>query len=55
MANQFTAVIERDGEWFIAHAPEIPGAHGQGKTKEADRQHQWPSSGQSMERPPFLR
>ena len=34
MANQFTAVIERDGEWFIAYAPEIPGANGQGKTKE---------------------
>ena len=34
MANQFTAVIERDGEWFIAYAPEIPGANGQGNTKE---------------------
>jgi predicted RNase H-like HicB family nuclease len=34
MANQFTAVIERDGEWFLAYAPEIPGANGQGKTKE---------------------
>lgn len=34
MANQFTAVVERDGEWFIAYAPEVPGANGQGKTKE---------------------
>lgn len=35
MANEFTAVIERDGEWFIAYCPEVPGANGQGKTKEA--------------------
>jgi predicted RNase H-like HicB family nuclease len=34
MANQFTAVIERDGEWFIAYSPEIPGANGQGKSKQ---------------------
>jgi len=33
MHNEFTAVIERDGEWFIAYSPEIPGANGQGKTK----------------------
>jgi len=34
MTNEFTAVIERDGEWFIAYSPEIPGANGQGRTKE---------------------
>ena len=34
MTNEFTAVIERDGEWFIAFCPEVPGANGQGKTKE---------------------
>ena len=33
----FTAVIERDGEWFIAFCPEIPEANGQGKTKEEAR------------------
>jgi len=33
MHNEFTAVIERDGEWFIAYCPEIPGANGQGLTK----------------------
>lgn len=38
MANEFTAVIERDGEWYIAYCPEIPGANGQGKTKEEARQ-----------------
>ena len=34
MQNEFTAIIERDGEWFIAYCPEIPGANGQGKTKD---------------------
>ena len=33
MHNEFTAIIERDEEWFIAYCPEIPGANGQGKTK----------------------
>ncbi|HLC28122.1 MAG TPA: type II toxin-antitoxin system HicB family antitoxin [Dehalococcoidia bacterium] len=31
------AVIERDGKWFIASCPEIPGANGQGRTKEEAR------------------
>ena len=26
MPNEFTAVVERDGEWFIAFCHEIPGA-----------------------------
>lgn len=34
MRNEFTAIIERDGDWFVAYCPEIPGANGQGKTKE---------------------
>jgi predicted RNase H-like HicB family nuclease len=34
MRNEFTAVIEQDGEWFIAYCPEIPGANGQGRTKD---------------------
>lgn len=34
MRNEFTAVVERDDEWFVAYCPEIPGANGQGKTKE---------------------
>jgi predicted RNase H-like HicB family nuclease len=34
MHNEFTAVIERDGEWYIAYSPEVPGANGQGQTKE---------------------
>lgn len=34
MRNEFTAVVECDGDWFIAYCPEIPGANGQGRTKE---------------------
>jgi predicted RNase H-like HicB family nuclease len=37
MANEFTAVFERDGEWYIAYCPEIPGANGQGTTKDEAR------------------
>jgi predicted RNase H-like HicB family nuclease len=33
MRNEFTAIVERDEEWFIAYCPEVPGANGQGKTK----------------------
>ena len=38
MPNEFTAIIEQDGPWFIAYSPEIPGANGQGKTKEEARE-----------------
>jgi predicted RNase H-like HicB family nuclease len=34
MASEFTAVVERDDDWFVAYSPEVPGANGQGKTKE---------------------
>lgn len=34
MANEFTAVVEQEGEWFIAYCPEVPGANGQGKSKD---------------------
>jgi predicted RNase H-like HicB family nuclease len=37
MHNEFTAVFERDGDWVIAYCPEIPGANGQGRTKEEAR------------------
>lgn len=39
MHNEFTAIIEQDGEWFIAYCPEIPGANGQGKTREECREN----------------
>ncbi len=38
MRNEFTAVIERDGDWFVAWSPEIPGANGQGRTVDECRE-----------------
>ena len=35
MRNEFTAIVEHDGAWYIARCPEIPGANGQGKTRAA--------------------
>ena len=37
MRNEFTAVIERAGDWYIAYCLEIPGANGQGRTKDEAR------------------
>jgi predicted RNase H-like HicB family nuclease len=37
MRHEFTAIFERDGDWFIAYCPEIPGANGQGRTKQEAR------------------
>lgn len=37
LRNEFTAIIEQDGDWFIAYTPEIPGANGQGRTKDEAR------------------
>jgi len=34
MSNEFTAIIERDGDWYIGYCPEIPGANGQGTSKD---------------------
>jgi predicted RNase H-like HicB family nuclease len=39
MHNEFTAIIDRDEEWFIGYCPEIPGANGQGRTLEECRQN----------------
>ena len=38
MHNEFTAIVEQDGEWFIAYCPEVPGANGQGRTREECRE-----------------
>ncbi|HEV8074146.1 MAG TPA: type II toxin-antitoxin system HicB family antitoxin [Opitutaceae bacterium] len=35
MRNEFTAIIEKDGKWFVAYCPEVPGANGQGRTAES--------------------
>ncbi len=37
MRNEFTAVIEQDGDWYIAWCPEMPGANGQGRTIEESK------------------
>ena len=37
MRNEFTAMIERDSEWFVGRSPEIPGANGQGRSVEECR------------------
>lgn len=37
MRNEFTSVIEEDGDSFIGYCPEIPGANGQGRTIEECR------------------
>jgi predicted RNase H-like HicB family nuclease len=34
MRNEFTAIVERDGKWHLAYCPEVPGANGQGATRE---------------------
>ncbi len=39
MRNEFIAIIERDGDWYIAYCPEVPGANGQGRTKDECRQN----------------
>ncbi len=38
MSNEFTAIFERDDDWYISYCPEIPGANGQGRTKEEARE-----------------
>jgi predicted RNase H-like HicB family nuclease len=37
MRNEFTAIIERDGDWYVAYCPEVPGANGQGRSKDEAR------------------
>jgi len=34
MRNEFTAIVEQDGPWYIAYCAEVPGANGQGKTRK---------------------
>ena len=34
MRNEFTAIVEQAEGWFIAYSPEMPGANGQGRTKQ---------------------
>ena len=34
MRNEFTAIVEQDGPWYIAYCAEVPGANGQGKSRD---------------------
>ena len=34
VCNEFTSIIEQGEDWLVAHCLEVPGAHGQGKTRE---------------------
>ena len=38
MHNEFTAIIEREGEWYVAYCAEVPGANGQGRTAAEARE-----------------
>ena len=39
MENQFTAVYEQDGDWWVAYVEELPGANTQGATLEEAREN----------------
>ncbi|HEX5959124.1 MAG TPA: type II toxin-antitoxin system HicB family antitoxin [Hyphomicrobiaceae bacterium] len=39
MSNTFSAVFERDGDWWIGYVEELPGAHTQGATLEEAREN----------------
>jgi predicted RNase H-like HicB family nuclease len=32
--NEFTAIVEQDGAWYVAYCAEVPGANGQGAPRE---------------------
>ena len=34
MHNEFTAIVEQDGPLYIAYCAEVPGANGQGESRE---------------------
>ena len=34
MHNEFTAIVEQDGPWYVSYCAEVPGANGQGASRE---------------------
>ena len=34
MKRQFSAIVKKTDKWYIAFCPEVPGANGQGKTRQ---------------------
>lgn len=41
MRNEFTAIVKRDGSWYIVYCAELPGANGQGRTRDECLQSLW--------------
>ena len=39
MEGKFTAVFEKNGDWWIGYVEELPGANTQGKTLEEAREN----------------
>jgi predicted RNase H-like HicB family nuclease len=39
MDNNFTAVFEQDGDWWIGYVEELPGANTQGQTLDEAREN----------------
>ena len=37
--EKFTAIFERDGDWWIGYVEELPGANTQGRTLEEAREN----------------
>ena len=37
MTNEFTAIFEKDADWYVGYCPEVPGANGQGRSVEECR------------------
>ena len=37
MRNEFKAIVKQDGPWHIAYCAEVPGANGQGASREECR------------------
>jgi predicted RNase H-like HicB family nuclease len=40
MKHEFSAVFEREGEWYIGYCLEVPGANGQGQTLDECRERE---------------
>ena len=34
MRDEFTAIFEQDGPWYVGYCAGVPGANGQGKARE---------------------
>lgn len=39
MENRFTAIFQREGDWWIGYVEELPGANTQGRTLEEAREN----------------